>query len=88
MLQVDCLFRQHSGVVSDPNDVLLYFMISGKAVSDKLNDLFEIMKDILCHSQLNNQKRVIEMLKESKSRRESSVISSGNSYAAVRLGAK
>ena len=57
-------------------------------MKDKIPVMFELFRDVLCNAQLSNQKRAVEMLKESKSRRESSVISSGHSYAAVRLGAK
>lgn len=80
--------RQKSGLVSDPNDAILYFALSGKSVTDKIPNLFGIFEDVLCRARLENQQRAVEMLKQSKASRESSVISSGHSYAASRLGAQ
>jgi Zn-dependent M16 (insulinase) family peptidase len=80
--------RQQSGVVSDPNDAYLFFVLTGKCVYDKIPNLFDIMEDVLCHARLDNQQRAVEMLKQSRAARESSVISSGHSYAATRLGAQ
>jgi len=42
--------------------------IRGKAVSSKAIELFSLMKDVLTDANLGNQKRVLEMLKESKAR--------------------
>lgn len=74
--------------MSDPSDALLYFVLSGKSVTDKVPQLLEIFEDVLCNARLDNQQRAVEMLKQSKASRESSVISSGHSYAATRLGAR
>jgi Zn-dependent M16 (insulinase) family peptidase len=63
-------------------------MLTGKSTKDKIPQLFDLFHEILCEAQLDNQKRAVEMLKESKSRRESSVISSGHSYGAIRIGAR
>jgi Zn-dependent M16 (insulinase) family peptidase len=77
-----------AGLVSAGDDALLYFMIRGKSVSDKTSVMMEIMNDMLCNTKLDNQKRAVEMLKESKVRKESSVISAGHTYGAARLAAK
>ena len=60
----------------------------GKAVFDKISTLFDIVKEVLVDANLGNQKRAVEMLKESKVRKQSSVLSSGHTYAASRLGSK
>ena len=75
-----------SGVT--PHDSILYFMIRGKAVGAKTQVLLELFQDILLHANLNNQKRAVEMLKESKIAKETAVITSGHSYASTRLASR
>lgn len=76
------------GVVADPDDVLLNLLIRGKATTEKIPVLFELFLDILMNAKLDNQKRAVEMLRESKARKESSVLSAGHSYAATRLSGR
>lgn len=66
----------------------MYFTLSGKAMTAKAPELFRLFLDVLCNARLDNQKRAVEMLRESKSRREAAVISNGNSYAATRIAAR
>ena len=81
--------KQNGGKVTDPNSGLLYLMLRGKCVRDKIGDLFGLVQEVLLHSNVaTNQKRAVEILKETKVRRESSVISSGHTYGATRLGAQ
>jgi hypothetical protein len=80
--------KYSSGVVSSPDDALLYFMIRGKAVADKIPVLLNLVRDMITDTKFDNQKRAVEMLKESKARKESSVLSSGHTFGATRLGAK
>jgi Zn-dependent M16 (insulinase) family peptidase len=76
------------GRISGPDDVILKFMIRGKAVVDKLGPLYEIIRDLALDAKLDNRKRVLELLREAKIRYESALVSSGNSFAATRLGAQ
>ena len=46
------------------------------------------MKTVLLDANLGNQKRAIEMLKETKARRETQIITNGHTYGASRLGAR
>lgn len=64
----------------------LYFQ--GKATSDKTEDLLSLMKLMLMDSRLDSKTRVIEMLKESRSRLESMVQSSGHSAINSRMKAR
>ena len=82
--------KSSAGAVSKcgPEDAILYFMVRGKAVPDKVSVLFDLFAEVLLNANLNNQKRAVEMLKESKVRKETSVITSGHTYAATRLAAK
>lgn len=78
------------GVVSraGPEDSLLYFMMRGKATAEKVPVMLDLMKNILLSSKLDNKKRAVEMLKESKIGKETSVITSGHSYASSRLASR
>ena len=80
--------KYSSGVVSNPDDALTYFTIRGKAVNDKIPVLFDLVTDMITNTKLDNQKRAVEMLKETKARKEGSVLSSGHTFGATRLGAK
>eukprot|EP00600_Ochromonadales_sp_CCMP1393_P015327 CAMPEP_0175034098 /NCGR_PEP_ID=MMETSP0005-20121125/22411_1 /TAXON_ID=420556 /ORGANISM="Ochromonas sp., Strain CCMP1393" /LENGTH=1034 /DNA_ID=CAMNT_0016294879 /DNA_START=271 /DNA_END=3375 /DNA_ORIENTATION=+ len=74
--------------VVNSDDVLLYLMIRGKAVSDNVPLLFELFGEILQNADFSNQKRAVEMLKESKVRKESAILSSGHSFGATRLAGR
>ncbi|CAE7557560.1 PREP1, partial [Symbiodinium microadriaticum] len=58
---------------------------TGKCTEDKIPVLFELMAEIVLTAKLNNKKRAIEMLLESKARRVESVVSSGHRFGATRL---
>lgn len=74
--------------VVDPDKVLLYLVARGKAVAEKVPILFDLMANILLTADFGNQKRAVEMLKESKVRKESAILSSGHSFGATRLGSR
>merc|ERR1719217_794405 len=76
------------GVVPDPLGIAAYLAVRGKATSEKMGDLVELMHTVLAEAKLDSQAKVLELLKESKTRIEASFISSGNSYAGLRLGAR
>ena len=75
------------GTIATGDDLVYRLFLRGKATAEKAEDLFDIAKDVLLTSRLDNQKRVVEMLKESKARISSSLVSSGHSYASTRLSA-
>jgi len=74
-------------VVATGDDLVHKLFVRGKVVGGKADDLFDVVRDVLLTSRLDNQKRVVEMLKESKANIESSVVSTGHSYASQRLSA-
>lgn len=63
-------------------------MIQGKATNEKIDELFLIFKLVLTDAKLDSQSKVIEMLKESKSRLESRIQGSGHSFANSRMKAR
>ena len=72
----------------DPLEIAAHLAVRGKATTEKMGDLVELMHTLLADATLDSPAKVIEMLKESKTRLEASFISSGNSYAGMRLGAR
>lgn len=80
--------KYSAGKVANPDDAILYLMLRGKAVPDKVPILFELFNKIIQDANLDNKKRAVEMLKESKVRKESAILSSGHSYAATRLAGR
>jgi Zn-dependent M16 (insulinase) family peptidase len=86
------LFEQPSGPagsVADPYDIVSYFGLRGKSTGEKATDLFELMHSLLTDANLaGGQAKAVELLKETQQSLESSFISSGNSYAGMRLAAR
>ena len=60
----------------------------GKSTSDKSAELLSLFRLILTDANLDSRARIIEMLKETRSRLESSIQSSGHSYASKRISAR
>ena len=71
--------------VAAGDDLVHRLFVRGKVVQSKPEQLFNIVGDVLKGARFDNQKRIVEMLKESKAGMESSLVSSGHSYASTRL---
>lgn len=84
----DLKYTHNQIVAGNPEDSLLHLVIRGKCTSDKVPQLFDIINEVMSHAKLDNQKRFIEMLRETKAAKESGVINNGHSYAATRLASK
>ena len=69
--------------IATGDELVHRLFLRGKAVGGKADDLFDLARDVLMTARLDNQKRVIEMLKESKAGLESSLVSSGHSYGVL-----
>jgi len=76
------------GVVNDSEHMISKIFITGKATSDKVAELFSIFNLILTDANLDSKKKVIEMLKETKSGLQSSIQNSGHSYSNTRMKAR
>jgi Zn-dependent M16 (insulinase) family peptidase len=74
--------------VYDGDRLLTKLFIKGKSTSDEAGELFSIFNLILNEANLDSEKKVIEMLKETKARIESSIQGSGHSYANTRIKAR
>jgi len=78
-----------AGVVPDPLAISAHFALRGKATIEKASDLFDLSYSLLADANLaGGQAKAIELLRESQTRLESSFISSGNSFAGMRLAAR
>jgi len=77
-----------SYAIYEGNNMITKLSIRGKATSEKTGELFSIFKLILTEANIDSNKKVIEMLKETKSRIESSIQGSGHSYANNRIKAR
>jgi presequence protease len=77
-----------NGEISTGDDALFYLVVRGKATEAKVPIMLNLMSDMLLNSKLSNQRRAVEILRESKARKESAVITSGHSFAATRLAAR
>jgi presequence protease len=76
------------GVVSTATDLVSHVFLRGKATTSKAPELFDLMLQVLTDANLDNQKRVLEMLRESKARYRSSVVGAGHSFASTRLSSR
>eukprot|EP00568_Trieres_chinensis_P010251 CAMPEP_0183296302 /NCGR_PEP_ID=MMETSP0160_2-20130417/3918_1 /TAXON_ID=2839 ORGANISM="Odontella Sinensis, Strain Grunow 1884" /NCGR_SAMPLE_ID=MMETSP0160_2 /ASSEMBLY_ACC=CAM_ASM_000250 /LENGTH=1106 /DNA_ID=CAMNT_0025457905 /DNA_START=80 /DNA_END=3400 /DNA_ORIENTATION=+ len=74
--------------VSDGSKMITKLFIGGKATSDKADELFSLFKLVLTDAKFDSKSKVIEMLRESRTRIESSIQSSGHSYSNSRLGSR
>lgn len=76
-----------SRTYTDTNSAAFYpkLIVSGKAISNKLNELFRLMNVLLTETKFEDAKRLKELLLQSKSRMEMSINSRGDNYAASRL---
>ena len=73
---------------SQPDEVSARLLLRGKSLSSKAGELFAITSDMLGSTQLANQRRAVEMLRDAISQTESSVISSGSAYASARIASQ
>lgn len=65
-----------------------YLRVKGKAINEKVPELFSIVKDMVLGVNLANADRFRQMAGESKSGMESAFTSSGHSFASSRIASK
>ena len=74
--------------VLDGDKLQTKLLVSGKATSEKTPELFDLMKLILTDARFDSQSKVLEILKESRSRMESTVRGSGHAAINTRMKAR
>ncbi|MCI8326306.1 MAG: insulinase family protein, partial [Lachnospiraceae bacterium] len=70
--------------VQDLDDCSLKFEIRTKFLKEKVTTTMNLVKEILCHSKLEDDKRLYEILAESKSRLQMAIGGMGHSVSAMR----
>lgn len=70
--------------VADSDQYELKFEIKSKVLYDKLNVAMELVKEMICHSRFEDEKRLKEILSEKRSRLQNSISAAGNSHSAIR----
>jgi len=76
------------GTVHECDHMMSKIFIGGKSTADKAGELLSIFQLILTEANLDSQKKVIEMLKETKVGLESSIQGSGHSFSNTRMKAR
>jgi len=69
-------------------EVVSNLFLRGKATYAKTGELFGVMRDVLLETKLDNKAKFLQMALETKTRMESSVQSSGHSFASGRIGSR
>ena len=67
--------------VTDPDNHFLTFEWKGKCLEGDLGKVFELFSEIICSSKFDDEKRLLELINELKSRSQSGLISSGHLVA-------
>lgn len=75
-------------IVTNGEHLCTKLYLQGKATSDKTDELLSLMKLMLTEARLDSKTRVVEMLRETRSRLESAVQSSGHSVVQSRMKAR
>jgi len=75
-------------LVTDGSKMVSKIFIKGKATAENAGEMFDLMRLVLTESNLDSKDRIIEMLRESKSRTEASVQGSGHSLVNTRIKAR
>lgn len=75
-------------IVASGENMQTKLMIQGKATSENIDELFSLYKLILTDAKFDSKSRVIELLKESRSRLESRIQGAGHSMVNSRMRAR
>eukprot|EP00970_Alexandrium_tamarense_P005675 scaffold932_cov207-Alexandrium_tamarense.AAC.27 len=76
---------EDEGVVTSGEYLISKLTITGKATSDKVDELLSIFDLILRDANLDAKAKIIEILRQSKSQKESSIQGSGHATANARI---
>jgi Zn-dependent M16 (insulinase) family peptidase len=77
-----------SSAIKDESEGIAWFFLRGKATLAQTDDLLAILRDVLLTVNLDNPKRIKQIILEEKSGKEASLIPGGHGVVSTRLGAK
>jgi Zn-dependent M16 (insulinase) family peptidase len=75
-------------VASSGENMQTKLIVKGKATTEKIDELFDIFQLILTEARFDSKQKIVEMLRESRSRMESRIQGSGHSMASARMKAR
>jgi Zn-dependent M16 (insulinase) family peptidase len=87
ILPMDVVDRTEN-VANDPDSVVAMLSVHGKATGERMPELLSLVHTVLTQANVDDRQRVIEILRESRSRMKTSIGSSGHSYAMGRISAQ
>ncbi len=71
--------------ILDSSEAAAWFVVRGKAMADKTEDLLDLIAEILTTARLDNRDRLRQLVAENRSRMESSLVQAGHQYAMMRM---
>jgi len=74
-----------SATVQDRRQILSYSFLSGKALMEKLDALFDIYTELFAERSFHDHKRLVDLIRSAKSDMEDSIVPQGNRYVLSRL---
>jgi presequence protease len=74
-----------SATVQDRQSIISYVFFNGKALVEKVDDLFDLFDELFAEHSFENKKRLVEIIRSSKADMEDAIVPSGNHYVLSRL---
>ncbi|MEK9628360.1 MAG: insulinase family protein [Nitrospinota bacterium] len=74
-----------SATVQDRQSIISYIFFNGKALVEKIGDLFDLFDELFTEFSFENHKRLVEIIRSAKADMEDSIVPSGNHYVLARL---
>ena len=66
-------------------DFIPAIVVSGKALSDKISSLLELIREVITETSFEDNTRILQIVRDLKARYESAMIASGNVIGSLRL---
>jgi hypothetical protein len=74
-----------SATVENRQQVLSYVFFNGKALMEKVDNLFDLFDELFGEYSFDDTKRLVEIIRSSKADMEDSIVPHGNHYVSARL---
>ncbi|MZG52438.1 MAG: peptidase M16 [Nitrospinae bacterium] len=74
-----------SATVQDHQSIISYIFFNGKALMEKIGDLFDLFDELFAEYSLKNHKRLLEIIRSAKADMEDSIVPNGNHFVLARL---
>ncbi|MBC8284229.1 MAG: peptidase M16, partial [Nitrospinae bacterium] len=74
-----------SATVQDRQSIVSYVFFNGKALTEKVDDLFDLFNELFSEYSFEDSKRLAEIIRSAKADLEDSIVPSGNHYVMSRL---